>query len=141
MRAPAYRSKRWIKQDWRYLKLQSQKSLFDDDVEITGITFDKRCGSIGGRTEKGRPRLCLPLAVIKKLYTPIQTKTGKKRKLTPSQQKNNNALIEQIRNKLFSNKTKVPWNPIIKKAVNDFQKKDRFVDNPKRRTRLYNIKK
>ncbi len=136
MRAPAYRSKRWINQDWRYLKLQSQKSLFDNDVEITGITFDKRCGSIGGRTEKGRPRLCLPFEVIKKLYTPIQTKKGTKRKLTPSQKANNKALIEQIQNKLFSNKTKVAWNPIIKKAVNDFQKKDRFVDNPKKRTRL-----
>lgn len=135
MRAPAYRSKRWIKQDWRYLKLIYKEDLFGNR-EIVRLSFDKRCGAIGGRTEKGRARLCLPLAVINKLWSPPKTKAGKDRKLTKKQSENNKALIDQINKKLNSNKTRVPWNPIVKRAVMDFQAKDKFQDNPKKRTRM-----
>ena len=134
MRAPAYRSKRWIKQNWRYLKLISKEDLFGNR-EIVRLSYDKRCGAIGGRTENGRARLCLPLAVIEQLWTPPKTKTGKDRKLTKKQSENNKALIDQINKKLKSNKTRVPWNPIVKQAVMRYQAQDKFKDDPKKRTR------
>ena len=34
MPAPAYKSMRWIRQDWRYIKLLSQNKLFSDKPEI-----------------------------------------------------------------------------------------------------------
>jgi hypothetical protein len=126
-KAPAYKSMRWIRQDWRYIRLISQSNLFGDDPQIVGISYDVRCGGKGGRTEKGRPRLCLPREVIEKLWT--DPKNAKK--LTKSQKDKNKALVDQVLAKLRSNKKKVRWNPIIKKAVMNFEKKDKFKNSPK----------
>ena len=133
-KAPAYKSMRWIRQDWRYIKLISQRSLFGDDPQIVGISYDVRCGGIGGRDEKNRPRLCLPREVIEKLWTDPK----RKKKLTKREKEKNNALIEQVLNKLKSNKKKVTWNMTVKKAMNNFDKKDTFKNDPKkkRKTRV-----
>jgi hypothetical protein len=128
-KAPAYKSMRWIKQDWRYIKLISQSSLFGDDPQIVGISYDVRCGGIGGRDEKNRPRLCLPREVIEKLWTDPK----RKKKLTKREIQKNDALIEQVMNKLKSNKKKVSWNETVKKAMNTFDKKDKFVNDPKKK--------
>jgi len=128
-KAPAYKSLRWIRQNWRYIKLISQNKLFSDDPEIIGISYDVRCGGIGGRDEKNRPRLCLPLSVIEKLWTDPR----RKKKLTKKEKANNDALIDQCLRKLRSNKKRVEWNPIVKNAMRSFLKKDTFKDDPKKR--------
>jgi len=129
MKAPAYKSLRWIRQDWRYIKLISQNKLFSDKPKIIAISYDVRCGGVGGRDEKGRPRLCLPLAVIEKLWTD----PNRKKPLTPKEKANNNALISQAVAKLKSNKKRVEWNSIVKKTMSDFQKKDKFKNDPKKK--------
>ena len=121
-KAPAYRSYRWISQDWRYIKLVYQMTIMGkkpDDKDIR-VSYDKRCGSVGGRTEGGRTRLCLPKKVIEKL---LKTKKGKK------------ALIDQAEKKLFSEKKKVSWNSIVKSSMIDFQKKTKIKNNPKKTTK------
>jgi hypothetical protein len=105
MRAPAYASMRWIKQDWRFLKIEKNK-----------IIYSKKCGAVGTRTKTGKARLCLPAKVIKTL---LRTKDGKQ------------ALTRQIRRKLAASKgERVPYDPIILTVFRDFQKNDPFKDKP-----------
>ena len=108
MKAPGYNSLRWIKQDWRYLRLGK-------DIEgNTIIVFDKKCGSEGGRTASGKARLCLPAKVIKDLK---RSKRGKA------------ALIRQIRKKIAAPKgTRVRYDPIILEKFRLFQLQDKFKD-------------
>ena len=108
MPAPAYASMRWIRQDWRFLRLGKNS---DGD---TIIIFDKKCGAEGGRTASGKARLCLPAKVIKDLK---RSKRGKA------------ALIRQIRKKIAAPKgTKVPYDPIILEKFRIFQQNDKFKD-------------
>ena len=108
MKAPGYNSLRWIRQDWRYLRLAK-------DIEgNTIIVFDKKCGGQGGRTASGKARLCLPAKVIKDLK---RSKRGKA------------ALIRQIRKKIAAPKGKrVPYDPIILEKFRLFQLQDKFKD-------------
>ena len=89
----------------------------DKDIRVS---YDKRCGSVGGRTEGGRTRLCLPKKVIEKL---LKTKKGKK------------AIIDQAEKKLFSSKKKVSWNSLVKKEILSFQKKTKIKNKPKKTTK------
>lgn len=129
MPAPAYKSMRWIRQDWRYIKLLSQNKLFSEKPEIIGLSYDIRCGGIGGRDEKGRTRLCLPREVIEKLYTD----PSKKKRLTKKEKENNKALFEQALRKLKSTKKRVEWNTIIKREMKKFDKKDKFQNDPSKK--------
>jgi hypothetical protein len=108
MKAPGYNSLRWIKQDWRYLRLGK-------DIDgNTIIIFDKKCGSAGGRTQSGKARLCLPAKVIKDLK---RSKRGRQ------------ALIRQIRKKISAPKgSRVPYDPIILEKFRTFQLNDKFKD-------------
>ena len=127
-KAPAYKSLRWIRQDWRYIKLISQNKLFSDDPEIVGISYDVRCGGVGGRDEKNRPRLCLPRQVIEDLWT-----DPSKKKLTKREKANNEALIDQAMRKLKSNKKRVFWNETVKRKMRMFDSKDKFKNDPSKR--------
>ena len=108
MRAPGYNSVRWIRQDWRYLRLGK-------DIEgNTIIVFDRKCGSAGGRTASGKARLCLPAKVIKDLK---RSKRGRA------------ALIRQIRKKIAAPKgSRVPYDPFILEKFRTFQLNDKFKD-------------
>ena len=108
MRAPGYNSVRWIRQDWRYLRLGK-------DIEgNTIIVFDRKCGSAGGRTASGKARLCLPAKVIKDLK---RSKRGRA------------ALIRQIRKKIAAPKgSRVPYDPFILEKFRRFQLNDKFKD-------------
>ena len=90
MKAPGYNSYRWIQQDWRSLRISKGK-----------IIYDKKCGAKGTKFPSGKPRLCLPVFVIRKL---MKTKSGK------------DILRSQINKKARAPKGKrVPWHPEIKK--------------------------
>ena len=107
---PQFKSKLWNLEKWRYIRLFEQRDLFDRK-KIIGydISYDIRCGQKGyAKNEKGKKRLCLPKEVIEKL---LATKKGRQ------------ALIEQALKKLNSKKSRVPWNPIVKKEVSEFRKK------------------
>lgn len=103
MRAPAYASMRWIKQDWRHLRIIDNK-----------VIYAKRCGAVGTRTRSGKARLCLPAKVIKRL---LRTQDGTA------------ALKRQIRAKLRAEAgARVPYDPIILEEFNRFQQSDKFKD-------------
>ena len=87
--APGYRSWKWTQQDWRSVVPRSGK-----------LDYSKKCGAKGTRTSDGRPALCLPVAVIKKLE---RTPSGKK------------ILKGQAMKKWKAKKgQRVPWHPKIK---------------------------
>ena len=103
MRAPGYNSYRWIQQDWRSLKISKGK-----------ILHDAKCGAKGTKFKSGKPRLCLPLYVIKNL---MKTKEGKE------------ILKSQINKKARAKKgQRVPWHPRIKELHSRMESKDKTKD-------------
>lgn len=54
--APGYRSRQWVKQDWRSVIPRAR-----------GVETSRRCGAAGTRTKDDRPALCLPREVIEEL--------------------------------------------------------------------------
>ena len=118
MKAPGYNSKRWINQDWRYLAFIREKDLFGNVTER--ISYSKKCGAKGNRTEKGKVRLCLPKDVIVSL---MRSKRGQQE------------LRKQMIKKLNSKTKRTKYNDFINKKMRDFQMKDTFKDDPKKRKR------
>lgn len=105
MPAPAYRSYKWIKQDWRVLSISKNKVIFSD-----------KCGSKSNTTPTGKKRLCLPLYVIKKL---LRTKQGEQ------------ILKSQIRRKLRAEKgSRVIYHPEIARLLRELEKRS-IPDIPK----------
>ena len=103
MRAPGYNSYRWIQQDWRSLRISKGK-----------IVHDAKCGAKGTKFKSGKPRLCLPLSVIKKL---MKTKDGKE------------ILKSQINKKARAKKgQRVAWHPRIKELHSAMESKDKTKD-------------
>ena len=104
--APGYQSYGWTTQDWRSIFLHSDGS----------VSYDKKCGAKGTKLPSGKPRLCLPLYVIKQL---LKTKNGKK------------ILIQQARKKQRAEKGKrIPWHPKIKELHSKLESKTP-LDDPK----------
>jgi hypothetical protein len=103
-----YNSWAWTTQDWRSIFLHSDGS----------VSYDKKCGSKGTKLPSGKPRLCLPLYVIKQL---LKTKSGKE------------ILIQQARKKQRAKKgQRIAWHPKIKELHSKLEAKTP-VDDPKLR--------
>ena len=60
MNVPTYRSKKWIKENWRVLFIKNNKIIIGD-----------QCSEKNHVSAEGKDRLCLPLDVIKRM---IKTK-------------------------------------------------------------------
>lgn len=102
--APGYQSKRWIRQDWRSVKVGKNGK----------ISVDSECGAQGTRTSSGKPRLCLPKGAIDSL---MRSKAGR------------DALRKQARSKARAKKgQRVPYNDKVKEAFRKVEKKTRFKD-------------
>lgn len=96
-RAPGYQSWQWRQQDWRSVILRGSK-----------IDYSKKCGASGTKLPDGRPRLCLPLYVLKTL-----NKTAEGRKI----------IRAQARKKEKAKKgQRVPWHPRIKELHRKVEK-------------------
>jgi hypothetical protein len=107
-----YRSLRWIKQDWRFIKYTGR----DGNLKAT-FKYPSKCGRKGGVLPDGRVRLCLPKAVIDELK---RTKAGAE------------ALRQQVADKLQRKPgERTQYNETVLKVFQDFQKKDSFKDIPK----------
>lgn len=107
MKAPGYNSYRWIKQDWRSVRVS-----FSDGH--TYINYDKLCGEKGTRTKSGKPRLCLPRKVITTL---LRSKSGTE------------ALVSQAVRKSRAKKgQRVRYNERVASVFRDFQSKDKTKD-------------
>lgn len=106
--APGYQSYGWTTQDWRSIFLHSDGS----------VSYEKKCGAKGTQLPSGKPRLCLPLYVIKQL---LKTKSGKE------------ILIKQARKKQRAKKgQRIPWHPKIKELHSKLEAKTP-KDDPKLR--------
>ena len=104
--APGYQSYGWTTQDWRSIFLHSDGS----------VSYDKKCGAKGTKLPSGKPRLCLPVYVIKQL---LKTKGGKK------------ILIQQARKKQRAKKgQRIPWHPKIKELHSKLEARTP-ADDPK----------
>ena len=107
--APGYQSKRWIRQDWRSVKVKADGS----------IVVTSKCGAPGTRTQSGKPHLCLPKAAIDKLR---RSSGGR------------DALRKQARAKARAKPgQRVRYNAKVKEAFQSVQKRDRYTDNPRKR--------
>jgi hypothetical protein len=95
MNVPTYRSKKWIKENWRVLFIKDNKIIIGD-----------QCSEKNHVTAEGKDRLCLPLDVIKRM---IKT------------EKNREIIKRTIRKKLLSDK-KVPLHPEINRYIGLFYK-------------------
>jgi len=107
MKAPGYNSYRWIKQDWRAVRVS-----FSDGK--ANINYDKLCGAKGTKTASGKPRLCLPRKVITNL---LRSKKGTE------------ALISQAMKKARAKKgQRVRYNEKVGEVFRKFQAADKTVD-------------
>ena len=103
-----YNSTRWIRQDWRFVK---EKRRTPDGVRHFDTSI--KCG---GKTKDGRVRLCLPQKVVTAL---LRTEEGR------------DALAEQARRKLRNGRgVRTPYNAVVLREFNRFQKADPFEDVP-----------
>lgn len=109
--AAGYQSYAWTTQDWRSIFLHNDGS----------VSYDKKCGAEGTRLPSGKPRLCLPVAVIEKL---LKSKKGTE------------ILREQARKKQRAKKgQRIPWHPEIKKLHSELEAKTVKDDPTKKKKR------
>jgi len=102
MKAPGYNSYRWIQQDWRSLRVTKGK-----------IDYAPKCGAKGTKFKSGKPRLCLPLYVIKKLMKSksdreiLKTQINKKARAKKGQRVTYHPRIAELHKKMeYKDKTK-----------------------------------
>ena len=95
MEIPNYRSKKWIKENWRVIFIKNNKIVIGD-----------QCSEKNHITNEGKEQLCLPLEVIQRM---IKTK------------KNRNIIKKTIKKKLLSDK-KIPLHPEINRFIGLFYK-------------------
>jgi hypothetical protein len=95
MIVPTYRSKKWIKENWRVLFIKNNEIVIGD-----------QCSEKNHLTDDKKERLCLPLWVIQRM---IKTK------------KNRDIIKKTIRKKLLSEK-KIPLHSEINRYIGLFYK-------------------
>lgn len=109
--APGYQSYAWTTQDWRAVKVSGDE-----------LSYDRKCGAEGTRTPSGKPRLCLPRAVIQQL---LRSREGRK------------ILKDQAMKKLRAPKgSRVPWHPRIRELHARLEERT-VKDDPRQRRNPY----
>jgi len=96
--APGYRSRQWVRQDWRSVVPRGRS-----------VDAESACGAPGTRTPDDRPALCLPREVIEELR-----RTAEGRRI----------LIDQAKQKWEApSGARVPWHPRIRELHRDLERR------------------
>jgi hypothetical protein len=107
--APGYRSWKWTRQDWRSVVPRGRS-----------LDWSKKCGADGTQTVDGRPALCLPFPIIKRLQGSAE---GRK------------ILREQAEAKWAAKPgQRVRWHPVIQELHRELED-SMPQDNPRMRSR------